>query len=69
MAQSELTVTRDGIPDPVRMVEYTAAMCGETLAGAAWLTRRDAESDDFCSKMALVCLDPMDRAPVRSTAG
>jgi hypothetical protein len=69
MAQSELTVTTDGSPDLTRTVEYTAAMCGETLAGTAWLARHDAECEDFCSRVAVVCLSPLDRVLVDDVTG
>ncbi|KUL24508.1 hypothetical protein [Actinoplanes awajinensis] len=69
MAQSDLTVEIDGRPEPARTVEYTAAMCGETMAGAAWLTRHDAGSEDFCSRVALVCLNQLDRALINGRAG
>ncbi|MEV6349011.1 hypothetical protein [Actinoplanes sp. NPDC051851] len=32
-----------------RMVEYTAAMCGEALAGLTYLGRRD----EFCGRVIL----------------
>ncbi|WIM97479.1 hypothetical protein ACTOB_001007 [Actinoplanes oblitus] len=61
MERTELTVSLDSPADPVRTAEYTAAMCGETLAGAAWLEQHDAECDDYCSRVAVVCLSPLDR--------
>ncbi|MFC3992896.1 hypothetical protein [Actinoplanes siamensis] len=61
MAQADLTVEIDGRGEPARTVQYTAAMCGETLAGAAWLARHDAECEDYCSRVAVVCLNPLDR--------
>ncbi|BCJ44727.1 hypothetical protein GCM10010168_15400 [Actinoplanes ianthinogenes] len=64
MARSDLTVDLDGPADPARTVEYTAAMCGETLAGTAWLAGHDAECEDFCSRVAVVCLSPLDRVLV-----
>jgi hypothetical protein len=69
MAQSEFTVEIDGRGEPARMIEYTAAMCGETLAGAAWLARHDAGCEDYCSRVAVVCLNPLDRVLVDGVAG
>ncbi|MFI1989928.1 hypothetical protein [Actinoplanes sp. NPDC020271] len=64
MAQSDLTVEIDGRGEPAPMPDYTAAMCGETLAGTAWLARHDAECEDYCSRVAVVCLNPLDRVLV-----
>ncbi|GIF15441.1 hypothetical protein [Actinoplanes teichomyceticus] len=69
MTQSDLTVAIDGWPEPARPGEYTAAMCGETLAAAAWLARHDAECADFCSRVAVICLNPLDRVLVDGHAG
>ena len=64
MAQTDLSVDLDEPAEPARMVDYTAAMCGETLAGAVWLDRHDAGCEDFCSRVAVVCLNPLDRVLV-----
>ncbi|BCY05981.1 hypothetical protein [Actinoplanes sp. L3-i22] len=65
MASSDLTVEIDGRGEPARMIEYTAAMCGETLAGAAWLDRHDPGCEDYYSRVAVVCLNPLDRVLVK----
>ncbi|AEV82102.1 hypothetical protein ACWT_1086 [Actinoplanes sp. SE50] len=52
MVLSERTAGYDDPGEPGRMIEYTAAMCGETLTGAA---RPGAGPDDFCSRVAVTC--------------
>ncbi len=69
MAHSDLTVEIDGFGEPARTIEYTAAMCGETLAGAAWLTRHDTGCEDYCSRVAVVCLNSLDRVLTDRVAG
>ncbi|GIE88010.1 hypothetical protein [Actinoplanes regularis] len=62
MAHSDLTVEIDRLGEPAHTIDYTAAMCGETLAGAAWLTRHDAGCEDYCSRVAVVCLNSLEHA-------